>query len=326
VCHDFAMTLQFCLWLTGLSLAAESLAAAEPTPRVLVIGIDGCRPDALERANAPHLDGLIAGGAYFAGTDIREPEATDGADTVSGPGWSNLLTGVWPDKHGVMDNKFTAPRYEQYPHVFVRLKSAKPQAVTASFTTWAPIADLITRDADHSADFSPDDKDYARADAEATAACLDYLKAHDPDLLFFYQGQVDETGHQHGFHPNVPEYIAAIERVDAHVGRLLATTRERPAFANEDWLTIVCTDHGGIGLRHGDGHNDPDVRTTFLIVSGPAALCGKFDAPTYQVDVVATALTHLRVTPREEWGLDGKPVGLKSPPAEIRENRLEAAP
>ena len=54
------------------------------------------------------------------------------------------------------------------------------------------------------------------------------------------------------------------------------------------------------------------MRTTFLIVSGPSARRGKFDDPTYQVDVVATALAHLRVTPREEWKLDGKAVGLKS--------------
>jgi predicted AlkP superfamily pyrophosphatase or phosphodiesterase len=314
------------LIFTALSLVVGALSAEEPTPRVLVIGIDGCRPDALEKATAPHLDALIVGGAYFAGTDIREPQGTDGADTVSGPGWSNLLTGVWPDKHGVLDNKFTAPQYEQYPHVFVRLKSVKPQAMTASFTTWAPIADLITRDADHSADFSPADKDYARADAEATAACLAYLQDHSPDLLVFYQGQVDETGHQHGFHPNVPEYIAALERVDAHVGRVVAAIRERPAFAQEDWLTIVCTDHGGIGTRHGGGRDEPDVRTTFLIVSGPSARRGKFDDPTYQVDVVATALAHLRVTPREEWRLDGKPVGLKADQGESRLNRSSTAP
>jgi predicted AlkP superfamily pyrophosphatase or phosphodiesterase len=56
--------------------------AVEPTPKVLIIGIDGCRPDALKAATAPNLDALIEAGTLFSGTDIREPEGTDNADTI----------------------------------------------------------------------------------------------------------------------------------------------------------------------------------------------------------------------------------------------------
>lgn len=308
------MLIRLACLLLGLFLIPARLPAAEPTKRVLIVGIDGCRPDALAAAQTPHLDALIAEGAWFEGTDIREPNGTDAADTISGPGWSNILTGVWPDKHGVLDNKFTAPHYDRYPHVFVRLKEMKPQAVTASFTTWTPLAETVTKGADQLADFTPpsDDKDYPRADAEATAACVAYLADHSPDLLVYYQGQVDVAGHKKGFHPNVPEYITAIERVDVHIGEVLAAIRVRKEFALEDWLTIVCTDHGGLGTNHNDGHAEPQIRSTFLIVSGPSAKGGRFREPTYQVDVVATALAHLGVTPREEWGLDGRAVGIES--------------
>jgi 3-hydroxy-3-methylglutaryl CoA synthase len=37
--------------------------AAEPVKKVLVIGIDGCRFDALKQADAPHLDALMEAGA-----------------------------------------------------------------------------------------------------------------------------------------------------------------------------------------------------------------------------------------------------------------------
>ena len=85
---------------------------------MLIIGIDGCRPDALAAAETPHLDALIKNGTYFEGTDIVSPDRKNPANTVSGPGWSNLLCGIWPDKHGVLDNKFTEPKYDQFPHFF----------------------------------------------------------------------------------------------------------------------------------------------------------------------------------------------------------------
>jgi len=285
--------------------------AVEPAPKVLIIGIDGCRPDALQVANTPNLDALIAAGTLFAGTDIREPDATDKADTISGPGWSNLLTGVWPDKHNVLDNEFREPNYEQYPHMFARLKEVRPEAVTASFSTWAPIEGKIVSAANVSRNFSDEPKDYVRWDREAASACAEYLKTADPDLVVCYQGEVDGAGHGHGFHPTVSQYITAIETVDHNVGELVAAIKARPHFADEDWLTIVCTDHGGKGTGHSSGHSVPEIRTTFLVVSGPAAKQGKSDTPTWQVDVVPTALTHLNVKLSPKWELDGHAVGLK---------------
>ncbi len=290
--------------------ATQQATAQEATPRVLVIGIDGCRPDALKAARTPNIDSLIEAGILFEGTDIRKPHATDKADTISGPGWSNLLTGVWPDKHNVLDNKFTEPNYERYPHMFARLKEARPTAVTASFSTWPPIEDKIVSAADVSRNFSGD-KGYGGNDRAAAEACAEYLKTADADLVFCYQGSVDGTGHKHGFHPTVPEYIAAIETVDANVGELISAIKSRPNFDKEDWITIVCTDHGGKGTTHSNGVDVPEIRTIFLIVSGPSAKRGTSDKPTWQVDVAPTVLTHLNASISPEWGLDGQAVGLK---------------
>ncbi|MBX3444802.1 MAG: alkaline phosphatase family protein [Planctomyces sp.] len=299
-------------WVCGLVAGADG---AEPARRALVIGIDGCRPDALEAAQTPHLDALAVYGTYFDGTDIRQPTRTDAANTISGPGWSNLLTGVWPDKHNVLDNKFTAPNYDRYPHFFERLKAARPEARTASFSTWPPIARIITRGADDVRNFpdvDPDDLDgYTQGDGEAAAACIENLKGEAADSIVLYLGQVDECGHKHGFHPKVPEYIAAIEQVDRHIGDVLAAVREREASGNERWLVVVCTDHGGSGTDHGNGHDNPEIRRTFLIVSGAGALQGRSEEPTWQVDVVPTVLTYLGVELRPEWELDGRPVGLQ---------------
>lgn len=296
------------LWTSTLAVAGDSR-------RVLVIGIDGCRPDAVEAAETPNIDALAKDGTWFEGTDIRQPVRTDDANTISGPGWSNLLTGVWPDKHGVLDNKFTSPHYDRFPHFFARIKEARPDAFTASYSTWPPIARIITRSADDVQNFPADDpkdlKGYIEGDIEATSATINCLKSKDPTCIVLYLGQVDETGHKFGFHPTIPEYITAIERVDAHIGDVLATVKDRSKARNEDWLILVCTDHGGAGTDHGDGHNNPEIRRTYMIVSGNAAAKGRSTEQTWQVDVVPTALKHLGIEIKPEWELDGRPVGLK---------------
>ena len=83
--------------------------------RVLLIGIDGCRADALraamESGKAPALRKLASDGcadwSVFAGGDLGG--ATEQA-TSSGPGWSTIFTGVWLNKHGVRSNKFEQHR------------------------------------------------------------------------------------------------------------------------------------------------------------------------------------------------------------------------
>lgn len=286
-------------------------AAAEPRKKVLVIGIDGLRPDALLAAEAPHLRKLIESGAFTDTTQILGPRPTE-SDTISGPGWSSILCGVWSDKHRVLDNEFTRTDYAAYPHFFARLKESRPGATTLSVVNWPPIHEKITSAAD--IDLLPahaDDKDYAGWDEKVAVAAAQGLYERDVDAAFVYFGNVDVSGHAEGFHPSVPRYMDAIAAVDRHVGELLAALRQRPHYADEDWLIIVCTDHGGQGTNHGGGHDVPEIRTVFLIVGGQSAQPGRIEGETYLVDVVPTALAHLGVVPREEWGLDGRAVGLR---------------
>ncbi len=288
--------------------------AAEPAKKVLYIGIDGTRFDAIEKAATPNLDALIANGIHSP-TCLILGERYQKNDTISGPGWSSILTGVWADKHGVHDNSFNGRKYEQFPHFFARLKEVRPDAKTASFVTWKPIAEYITSAANVNEQFEEKAKgsveDYDRYDSQATDAAVQHLSEANPDAVFLYIGQVDVAGHTHGFHPSVPEYVAAIERADKLVGRALAAVKGRKSFADEDWLVVVTSDHGGQGKGHGGGHKIPEILNSVLIVSGPAARRGTFDEQVYLVDAPVTVLAHLGIKPKDEWKLDGRVVGLK---------------
>ncbi|QDU78099.1 phosphoglyceromutase [Bremerella volcania] len=297
----------FSLAIVALLVAGSSLSAAEKSKHVLLLGIDGCRFDALTKAKTPNLDKLRENGIYSPTALILGDRYLKN-DTVSGPGWGSINTGVWADKHNVQDNGFKEPKFDKYPHFFHYVKKSMPEAKTVSIINWTPIAQYIVSSADVSID-TKKGTSYAEADDDAAAAAIVELAKDDgPTAMMLYLGEVDEAGHAHGFHPTVPEYIAAIEHVDTLVGSVLEAIEKR---TDQQWLIVVTSDHGGSGKGHGGGHKNPDILNSFLIVSGEAAKRGKFEKQVYIVDAVPTLLTYLGVEIDEAWELDGHAVGLK---------------
>lgn len=291
------------LWLAGLAGATR---ADGPVKKVLLIGLDGVRVDVMESADTPHLDALIAAGAYSNDARTRWP-------TVSGPGWSNLLTGVWPRKHHVVQNAFWHNNYDEYPDFLTRLEQIDPGFNTLSITDWLPlgtsayggpvVSDLV----DVKITFNADEIGYELADALSTAAAVEQLGAGDPDAAFVYLGNIDEVGHQFG--TLSPQYRAAIEEADGYIGELLTAIAGRPTYAQEDWLILVTTDHG----RKDDGSHGgltlPE-RRVFFLASGPSTDPGALPVHPQLVDVAVTALTHLGVAIDPAWRLDGAAIGL----------------
>ena len=280
--------------------AEERRAEPRAEPKVLIIGIDGVRPDALQAAETPAIDTLIANGcvAYDASTS---------AYTVSGPGWSTILCGVWPDKHRSVDNRFLITDYERYPSLFTLAKRAQPAIRTAYFGNWGPIGERILAKDPIDVRVSLQD---TKNDAPQTEACVKALAKDEAlDLAVFYVGNVDETGHAVGFHRAVPGYLSAIEAADALVGRVLAAVESRANREREDWLVILTTDHGGtIDLNH--GRDIVEHREVPFIVSGDAAAKGPLRTTVNQCDVVATAFAHLGIAVDPAWDLDSCAVGL----------------
>ncbi len=292
--------------------------------RVLFIGIDGCRADALlaamERGLAPQMkmlsesdDGLLTR-KFYAGGEMGKPTHQP---TVSGPGWTSLLTGVWMDKHGVKDNGFIGGRYQTFAHFMFRIKEVKPDAWCASFADWPPIhtkiADLSRLNdkefLDEKFTATPDASrhyiDNPEKDIEVRDEALKSLRSCNADAMFVYFGQVDEFGHgatdsRASFSPDSTLYVNAISHVDSHVGELLRAMRARKKFAEEDWLVLITTDHGGRGNGHG-GDSDEE-RKIWLIAHGKDLPRERLlNEPTPQTAIVPMIYKHLGVTPKAEW-------------------------
>ena len=117
------------LFTVSACLLSLSLCCQTGDARVLVIGIDGTRPDCLEAAETPSLDALIADGIY-------SPDALNNDITYSGPGWSAMLCGVWSDAHGVTSNNFVGSDFDGFPSFMQRLELENPELNTHSICHW----------------------------------------------------------------------------------------------------------------------------------------------------------------------------------------------
>ena len=245
--HAFHLSLACLLMITGTSVLGQMGEA-----RVLVIGIDGTRPDCLEAAETPALDALIADGIY-------SPDALNNDITYSGPGWSAMICGVWSDAHGVTSNNFVGSDFEGFPSFMRRLELENPDLNTHSICHWAPINDYILGEV-------VDEAINAPTDAAVRDEAVSILGNGDPHAVFLHFDDVDINGHGYGFNAAVPQYISAIETTDGFVADVMEALTSRPNFEAENWLILVSTDHGGIGFNHGG--TSIEEETMFFLASG----------------------------------------------------------
>ncbi|MEH6415746.1 hemopexin repeat-containing protein [Pseudomonas sp. CGJS7] len=274
-------------------LALACTAASAKTPKVLFIGTDGFRGDVYGSVATPNLDALVADG-YLG----REGLTADTA--ISGTGWSSLFTGVERDKHGVYDNTFNGKNYAAWPDVLSRIEAVAPAKRTAAALSWAPLATQIPWKADSVYN--------AGSDANVLSKALEWLgEATGPDVLLLDFNQPDEAGHAGSyFNRDAAGYTAAIRGIDDRIGKLMAKLRARPGYADEDWLIIVGTDHGG-SVHH--GRNTPEDRKTLIAFSGesvPDLGLEPLRLAPRQVDVAPSILAHLGLA--IPAGLDGRPM------------------
>ena len=283
--------------LTGL--VSISLLSGQ-NKKLLFIGIDGCRPDALTQAQTPNIDGLINGGIY-----INDALCSiNGQPTVSGPGWSTMITGVWFDKHGVSDNSFSGSNFDEYPPFNVLMEESSQEYHTASFIMWTPIHTQIFGS---TMDYNELHSTY---DGSVAQGAADYMSTPNLDVLFLDFDDVDIAGHSYGYSPEANQYINAIENVDEYIGWVIDAMENRPTFQNEDWLVMITSDHGGIDYSHGG--QTIEERQIPIILSGSLVSVETLPEQSYLTNMVPTLLHYFGIENNCEWQLDGISMGLNS--------------
>ncbi|MGW8764121.1 alkaline phosphatase family protein [Streptomyces sp. NPDC055815] len=285
----------------GAKAAGSSAAAVTKRPKSLVIGIDGAAFAKFAQAKMPRVKGLMAAGMTATSNLYANPMAP----TLSGPGWSTIATGTWPDKHKVVDNSFTGARFDLYPDYATRLEGANPALNTLVVGTWPAIPNTV---------FGPavDARLGGVSDANTTTTAVSKLKTTDADATFVHLDDVDHAGHEYG--TETQAYLNALETADTEVGQILDAVTSRATYADEDWQIVVTADHGHKPTG-GHGGNTPAERQTFVIAQGAGFTPGSVRYDVKVADIAPTVLTHFGVVPSPAWQLDGKAIGAIAPDA-----------
>lgn len=82
----------------------------------------------------------------------------------------------------------------------------------------------------------------------------DYLLGRieaDDDVVAGVFHRPDTNGHTTGFTNQNPNYVNSVRNANVYLYQMLQVIEEREKNLNEDWLVIVCADHGGNENGHG---------------------------------------------------------------------------
>lgn len=257
--------------------------SASQATAVVLFSIDGMRPDALQAADTPTIDQLIAAGTSTMSARTVVP-------SVTLPCHTSMLRGVDVARHGITTNIFT-PLARPVPSLF---DVAKAQGrTTGFFCNWSELRDLCDP---ASLDVGYFRRDFTTPESDWTIAraAAEHIGTHDFDFLMVYLGWTDQCGHQHGWMSS--EQLEAISNADACVAHVLE------AFAQKgvEPTVLVQSDHGGHERTHGsDSWEDVTIP---WVLCGPTVRSGsRLDAEVRIFDTCPTLARLMNLPIAPEW-------------------------
>jgi len=253
--------------------------------RVLILSIDGLRPDAISLAPMPNLMALMQNGAYSLTAQTVHPSVT----LVS---HSSMLAGLCPDKHGVDWNDYEPEKGYAIGTDLFDLAHANGLR-TVMYVGKEKLRQVT----------EPTSTDNFVFINNRDLVITEQLLADFPQdfgVLFIHFPTPDWMGHEYGWLS--PEQLSVIQHADEALGQILGALDARDLRA--ETLIIISADHGGHDTTHGS--RMPEDMTIPWIASGPGIQPMQLNAPVHTMDTAATAAFALGLPIPPEW--DGVPV------------------
>lgn len=284
--------------ITTAFLGFATLTLAQTKKAVFII-IDGVSKDVIEKVPVPNLQAIAKEGALMSAYQGGERGLYNQTPTISAPGYNNVLTGVWFNKHNVPNNAIKAPNYN-YPTIFRLFEDQYPEKLTAVFSSWQDNRTKLIGEGlpgtraiklDHSFDgleldtvkypHDKEDQFMENIDQAVTEEAAGYIRRKGPDLSWVYLQYTDDMGHMYG---DSKKFNDAVQAADRRIGEIWDAILERKKQYNEEWLIVVTTDHGR-DVKTGKGHGGQSDRERASWIVTNAHPLNNY-AKTSQVSVV----------------------------------------
>lgn len=274
----------------AMDLTGMSAPAASVTRNVVLVSIDGLRPDAIDRFRATTLQRLVREGSSSMTARTIIPSTTL-------PSHTSMLSGEPPDEHGVFWNNVQSAERE-YVDVSTVFSVARAHGYrTAAFFSKAKFGALQR----------PGTLDYSQApggwwgrwpSTKTVADVRSYLQTDTPNLLFVHLSDPDRAGHGSGWMS--AEYGRAV--IDADVAVLHLMQAADTAYGAGNYSLLVTADHGGHAYGHGT--KDPQDVTIPWIAWGRGVHPGVLKESIDTFDTAPTVLWLLGVEEPDSWDGD----------------------
>jgi predicted AlkP superfamily pyrophosphatase or phosphodiesterase len=247
---------------------------------IVLVLIDGLRPDAIDSADCPQLIALRSRSA----STMR---ATSVMPSITLPCHTSIFHSVPPTRHGITSNDWQ-PMARPLPGLFDLAHAASKRS--AFFYNWEQLRDIGKPGSLELSYFTntayQPDGDQIVADEAARQ-----LAGGQFDFAFVYLGTVDSAGHHFGWMSE--GYLGQIATVDAALGTLLAAL---PA----ESTVLLQSDHGGHERNHGT--DMPEDMTIPWLVAGPGIRASHtITSPVSLLDTAPTLARLLGIAPHRDW-------------------------
>ncbi len=275
--------------------------SASSVQRVVLVVLDGLRPDAVPRYDLPACTSLLRQGR---GTLFGRTVSPSLTSTVM----ASLLTGAMPSRHGVAGGRFHLPRVRGQLDPLPRVLSAQGLPSSMHLARVPRIFCGVAQRIASYLGFSEVTLQGEDAAAILNAAAPS-LRDQRSGLICLHWPDADRVGHAEGWMSSA--YEAAARRLDDTLGRLC----ELVDLTDPSTLLIALADHGGGGtdpLHHESDH--PMDMTIPILTAGRSVIPGALPPGTSLLDIPATVCWALGLDVPDSFG--GSPIRDLFHPAE----------
>ena len=248
--------------------------------KVILISIDGMRPDGLKQCGNPYVKELEKTSTYTYTGRSMEP-------SVTLPCHFSMTHSVTPQRHGILTNTYV-PQVRPVNGIFERVRNAG--YISAMFYGWEPLRDIASPD---TLQFATYINSYAKesSDTVLTDEALRVIGEDKPDFVFLYMVETDEKGgHDNGWMSE--EYLRRVSIAINNVKRVIDAY-------GEEYSVIIMADHGGHGRSHGT--TLPEDMTVPFFFRGEAFEKGNEIDGISLLDIAPTIAALMGIAPEPDW-------------------------
>ncbi len=248
--------------------------------KVILISIDGMRPDGLQQCGNPYVKELERVASYtYEGRSVFP--------SVTFPAHYSMSHSVIPMRHGILTNTYV-PEVRPVSGIFEKIREAG--GLSAMFYGWENIRDIARPGSLRWATYI---HAYAEeyTDALLTDEALLRIKKSHPDFVFLYMVETDDKGgHDNGWMSE--EYLRRISLAIDNVRRVIEKCKD-------EYTVIIMADHGGHERTHGT--EMPEDMTVPFFFIGEDFPRGEVIAEASLLDIAPTIADIMGIAPSPDW-------------------------